>query len=77
MNFSIKFTCDKVGHYATFYSLRIFFYLGFLSLTFTIHGTVGEGGVYLFNNLSTTSTRFTGNSAVFYQKDLSYKNFIF
>ena len=27
-----------------------FFYLGFLSRTFTIHGTVGEGGGYLFNS---------------------------
>ena len=26
-----------------------FFYLGFLSQTFTIHGTAGEGGGYLFN----------------------------
>ena len=27
-----------------------FFYLGFLSRTFTIHGTAGEGGGYLFNS---------------------------
>ena len=27
-----------------------FFYLGFLSQTFTIHGTAGEGGGYLFNS---------------------------
>ena len=27
-----------------------FFYLGFLSRTFTIHGTTGEGGGYLFNS---------------------------
>ena len=26
------------------------FYLGFLSRTFTIHGTAGEGGGYLFNS---------------------------
>ena len=26
-----------------------FFYLGFLSRTFTIHGTAGAGGGYLFN----------------------------
>ena len=26
-----------------------FFYLGLLSRTFTIHGTTGEGGGYLFN----------------------------
>ena len=28
----------------------IFFYLGFLSRTFTIHGTAGEGEGYLFNS---------------------------
>ena len=27
-----------------------FFYLGFLSRTFTIHGTAGEGGGYLLNS---------------------------
>ena len=27
-----------------------FFYLGFLSRTFTIHRTAGEGGGYLFNS---------------------------
>ena len=27
-----------------------FFYLGFLSQTFTIHGTAGEAGGYLFNS---------------------------
>ena len=27
-----------------------FFYLGFLSRTFTIHGTAGEGGGYVFNS---------------------------
>ena len=27
-----------------------FIYLGFLSRTFTIHGTAGEGGEYLFNS---------------------------
>ena len=27
-----------------------FLYLGFLSRTFTIHGTAGEGGGYLFNS---------------------------
>ena len=27
-----------------------FFYLGLLSRTFTIHGTAGEGGGYLFNS---------------------------
>ena len=27
-----------------------FFYLGFLSRTFTIHGTAGEGGGYLFDS---------------------------
>ena len=27
-----------------------FFYLGFLSRTFTIHGTAGKGGGYLFNS---------------------------
>ena len=27
-----------------------FFYLGFLSRTFTIHGTAGEGGGYLFSS---------------------------
>ena len=27
-----------------------FFYLGFLSRTFTIHETAGEGGGYLFNS---------------------------
>ena len=29
---------------------QFFFYLGFLSRTFTIHRTVGEGGGYLFNS---------------------------
>ena len=35
------------------YAIRIFFfffYLGFLSRAFTIHGTAGEGGGYLFNS---------------------------
>ena len=27
-----------------------FYYLGFLSRTFTIHGTAGQGGGYLFNS---------------------------
>ena len=27
-----------------------FFYLGFLSQTFTFHGTAGEGGGFLFNS---------------------------
>ena len=35
----------------TFISHKVFFfYLGFLSRTFTIHGTAGEGGGYLFNS---------------------------
>ena len=33
-----------------FFSFFFFFYLGFLSRTFTIHGTAGEGGGYLFNS---------------------------
>ena len=35
-----------------FYSRRVnfFFYLGFLSRTFTIHRTSGEGGAYLFDS---------------------------
>ena len=32
------------------YIYIFFFYLGFLSRTFTIHGTAGEGGGYLFNS---------------------------
>ena len=28
----------------------MFFYLGFLSQTFTVHRTAGEGGDYLFNS---------------------------
>ena len=28
----------------------VFFLLGFFSRTFTIHGTAGEGGGYLFNS---------------------------
>ena len=31
-------------------NINFFFYLGFLSRTFTIHGTAGEGGGYLFNS---------------------------
>ena len=31
-------------------SLNLFFYLGFLSQTFIIHRTAGEGGVYFFNS---------------------------
>ena len=30
-------------------NLFFFFYLGFLLRTFTIHGTAGKGGGYLFN----------------------------
>ena len=33
-----------------FIYICFFFYLGFLSRTFTIHGTAGEGGGYLFNS---------------------------
>ena len=29
---------------------NVFFYLGFLSRTFTIHGAAGEGGGYPFNS---------------------------
>ena len=32
------------------YDLFFFSYLGFLSRTFTIHRTAGEGGGYLFNS---------------------------
>ena len=32
------------------YLFFFFVYLGFLSGTFTIHGTAGEGGGYLFNS---------------------------
>ena len=33
-----------------FFFFFFFFYLGFLSRTFSIHGTAGEGGGYLFNS---------------------------
>ena len=33
-----------------FFFFFFFFYLGFVSRTFTIHGTGGEGGGYLFNS---------------------------
>ena len=36
-----------------------FFYLCFLSRTFTIHRTVGEGGGYFFKSSLPLSTRFT------------------
>ena len=38
---------SQVFGYTLFF---FFFYLGFLSRTFTIHGTAGEGGGYLFNS---------------------------
>ena len=34
------------------------FYLGFLSQTFTVHRTAGEGGGYFFNCSLPTSTHF-------------------
>ena len=37
----------KCSEYFFFF---FFFYLDFLSRTFTIHGTAGEGGGYLFNS---------------------------
>ena len=33
-----------------YHRVCFFFYLGFLSRTFTIHRTAGEGGGYLFNS---------------------------
>ena len=36
-------------------SVSFFFYLGFLSWTFTIHRAAGEGGGYLFNSSLTVS----------------------
>ena len=38
----LKFLKDCLPHF--------FFYLGFLSRTFMIHRTAGEGGGYLFNS---------------------------
>ena len=45
MDYYVYCTLDACG--MIFFS---FFYLGFLSRTFTIHGTAGEGGGYLFNS---------------------------
>ena len=41
-------------HYATVSSLNqtFFFYLDFLSQTFTIHRTAGEDGGYLYNSIT-------------------------
>ena len=42
---------DTINHDLLFFFFFFFlFYLGFLSRTFTIHGTAGEGGGYLFNS---------------------------
>ena len=38
------------ARYCSFLLLDFFFYFGFLSRTFTIHETAGEGGGYLFNS---------------------------
>ena len=38
-------------------SFFCFFYLGFLSWTFTIHRTAGKGGVYLFNSIASQTLR--------------------
>ena len=40
----------KLHQLPTLGTVDCFFYLGFLSLAFTIHRTVGEGGGYLFNS---------------------------
>ena len=40
---------NKVSHVPMCAS-AFFFYLDFLSRTFTIHRTAGEGGAYLFNS---------------------------
>ena len=42
--------CDVKTFYKCTYFNVIFFYLGFLSRTFMIHRTTGEGGGYLFNS---------------------------
>ena len=40
-----------IGHQLrSLFFFFFFFYLGFLSRAFTIHGTAGEGGGYLFNS---------------------------
>ena len=38
-------------------SFFCFFYLGFLSWTFTIHRTAGKGGEYLFNSIASQTLR--------------------
>ena len=40
----------KITRYNLKHNIIFFFYLGFLSRTFTIHRTAGEGGGYLFNS---------------------------
>ena len=42
--------CIIVSIRSDIFPYIFFFYLGFLSRTFTIHGTAGEGGGYLFNS---------------------------
>ena len=41
------------------FDANFFFYLGFVSRTFTNHRTASEGGGHSINYLLTTSTRFT------------------
>ena len=48
----LVYLCDSmwcIGHWAGAL-IYFFFYLGFLSCTFMIHRTAGEGGGYLFNS---------------------------
>ena len=40
----------KIVNWQKYCTNNIFFYLGFLSRTFTIHRTAGEGGGYLFKS---------------------------
>ena len=60
LNLPLGFSCDcffsSVKHRLKFlyfsgnHSTVCFFYLGFLSRTFTVHRTAGEGGGHLFNS---------------------------
>ena len=49
-SFSLKTRGDNRCDSLLLFSLFFFFYLGFLSSTFTIHRTAGEEGGYLFNS---------------------------
>ena len=46
----ISRNCNNVQAVNVIKPTIFFFYLGFLSRTFTIHGTAGEGGGYLFSS---------------------------